>query len=852
MPPPAQHVRRGSVTSPLIRQHSGESSGQPTPPPTLLGNTAAFVSDDTAAGKAAAAQRASRRTATDALLASEATSAFVPIRDQPWYVKRLAEKYAFCQVLFHPADYATRYQRQKVLETRQRIEAAERRAKERANRPRGLQAASTRILIPGFQFGLPDYASLDYMLVPPEETSSAERTLSRQLGLFVLVHRRRSVHRLSLRIAKANLLRVGISKVRELVGSLLQLDHANVLRCLEVAEDDHYMYFLHEYGPFMTLENAVKTDRVEAWSEGQKANLMRECCAAMKHAAEAHDQHHNGLSLRHILLPATGDPKYGKVFGFGLAAVLQEGLLEKAFWPPEAHHLASGAAARRDEEWISGLPGHVRSAWDSWSVGSLIYVLIEGRLPVARGAEAAARLPFPSSFDALDPSVMVLVEALLCPQPNKRMGLDSAAKHCWFRQSWRGQTRTNGDDAVNSLEAFCTATPVHRAFGQFLVEFLAPRAIDRITSNFYSLDNDGDGTLNTADIETAARAANMENPKGAATEALKVWSSEALSLSQFAACMAEDTIDGKSLRLAFDSIDYDGSQVIIAAELLEVLQTYDSALKIEDVVRHIREGKAKVLGAAQEQTQELNFEEFERLFPRRVARLQDLERRAQNSRETAQDLREQFEGVRSEVEAWMRKLESACCSLEEFMTAEEPRFIQERNKVHDGVQSGIDAACQQLHAVPGPFHLPDERKKRQRSSRGSGSKTSNPEIVYGFSTFMQEIAMELNWPELLNEESANMARVIRKREASVMHNFDNTKARRCTETAVRKLHEVLKSSSSQLREYDAFVDILEREENAMPRMPASGRGLGRRVEPGTEDDLHLCPFKYLLCMGSST
>lgn len=765
---------------------------------------------------------------------------YVPIKDDPWYVKFLAEKFPFCQAVCTPADFATRRQRRKAEEQKERVLAAERRAKEDpgSGRTSRLKASPTGCLVAGFRFGLPDFESLEFGLVPPAEANFADGTVYRKLGLHLAIHKWKSIERLCLRYEKTRIPRSGADGVMDVVRRLLQCDHANILRCLEVAEDDTHLYFLHEHLPCVTLESALRKCQHQVWTESQKANLSREVCAALLHAVSSAGLNHLGLTLRHVLLPATesGDPKYAKVFGFGLLGTLIEDSGDRLCWPPEAHRLRITALQSKDNEWLLRLPGNLRGVWDSWSLGNIIYAIVDGRLPF-RGNQAfeAERLRFPVAFDAMERSAQTLVEALLCRSPMSRIQLADAMRHDWFR-SFSRKTLADSSRAFEKLHAWCSAKLANRLFGRFLTAFLDARAMRQVAQQFCAMDLDSDGLLSHHDLEVVARLAGMEEPKGAAEHVLEIFgcqSSQTLSLSRFAASLAEETIDSRGLRLAFESIDKDGSQQITPPELLQVLQSFDARLTFDEVVEHIGDVESKVAGTTSSDAQDhiLEFDEFAQLFPERVAVLEMLERRSQASRARAQDLSGRFTGVRGDAEAWVRSLDAALGSLVDLkeVAVEHFRGDEVRHEALDGIQGAIRLAHDRLHSIPGPHDLAEERRRRLKAKCSPRGKHLKPCLQYGFDTFLQDHGIEWQWPDLIKEETIHVSKVMKRKQAHALVETEYLMVYDCAEAVLGKVSEVLDWTRAQAGEYEAFSEVFDGAEGTMPRISMSGRGL---LQPG--------------------
>mmetsp|Transcript_75004 Transcript_75004/g.232811 ORF Transcript_75004/g.232811 Transcript_75004/m.232811 type:complete len:377 (+) Transcript_75004:1-1131(+) len=308
--------------------------------------------------------------------------------------------------------------------------------------------------------------------------------------------------------------------------------------------------------------------------------------------------------------------------------------------------------------------------------------------------------------------------------------------------------------------------------------------------------------------------------------------SDALAFSRFAESSSELAIDGRGLRLAFESIDNDGSEQITPPELFEALSQFDASLSMEQVVEYISKMELEVAGDVESpdaQDHVLDFSEFAHLFPQRMQRVRELESRWQAAREQVVDFSGRFVGLREGAADWVESLELVRRSLGELkgVAIEHFRANEVRHQAVDGLHDHLKSAHERLQSIPGPQQLADVEGKRGKASQ---ARASRKDFVLGFDSFLQDHGFEYRWPGLVAKEVRVLSRARAKKEKGELTETDYLRAYENADTAAMKLTEVLEWVRGQTCEYDAFVDVFDGIENRMPSISMSGRGLQKHAD----------------------
>jgi len=372
------------------------------------------------------------------------------------------------------------------------------------------------------------------------------------------------------------------------------------------------------------------------------------------------------------------------------------------------------------------------------------------------------------------------------------------------------------------------------------VKFLDDRNLRKITQSYYALDMDGDGIVSEKDLQAVAKM--LHKPKKSIDRLMYCLAppgASSISCWCFAETMAEDVIDGRALRLAFESIDQDGSQEITPPELFETLHPLNPELTLEQVIHHIGIVELNCASNMELHDHTLDFDEFCQLFPTRMQRVQELDRRGEEALMRSMELRTRFESVREVTWEWIHRLESVLQELNTLkgLAIEKFRGERARDDAVDSLRINLKLADTCFRHTPGPdgdLEAKHEASKRERAKRrhriaNGGGKRESDDVCLDFDNFLQNHAVNNDWLTLLTREANTLAKMKAKKEKQPLKEDDYFKAYKSADVAELKLHEVLAWSKTQVREYASFVEVLEVPESGLPRLPMSGRGLHSHV-----------------------
>eukprot|EP00931_Biecheleriopsis_adriatica_P015787 TRINITY_DN11869_c0_g1_i1.p1 TRINITY_DN11869_c0_g1~~TRINITY_DN11869_c0_g1_i1.p1 ORF type:complete len:912 (+),score=217.09 TRINITY_DN11869_c0_g1_i1:99-2834(+) len=731
--------------------------------------------------------------------------------EQPWYLASCLDQPS-CQRVFYPAEFATRHRREDASGHEEHHHHG------KDHHGHGEEGES---------FGLTDFAQAGFILEEADEVHWDDILVPNRLGLVQAIHRKTSIQRLCL-IKSKHELPPGTSpkEVRNLVRQLQRCDHTNILYLHEAFEDSANLYFMYEYYPCVTLQSMLET---HTWGQEDMVQIIRECCAATAHAVSC-NLLHLSWTLCHVLIASSQikKPLLCKVFGFGLMGVILNDSADHICWAPECieRYHQNGA-----NSFLQKVESSLRPLCDSWSLGTIVYSLISRRPPALSEQQAQTKKwAFTLAIDDVDPEAKSLIEGLMNSASERRLTPQKALHHEWIRRRWRPPL--GGQQVFCKLEDFCYTPLAKRLFGRFLTKFLDARHILQIAESFYALDLRGSGTLNLKELQIAARLAGR--PQSAADtvfEWLAVHGSQEISLWRFAETLAEDVIDGRALRHAFESLDDDGSEQVSAKELYDELVELDESITMDDVIEHI---EAAELGMDDDdeavQDHVIDYAEFVQLFPVRVKRMGEIKDRFTNSRATAEELANQFDDLQPLLDKWQSSLEATILTIADLSNKAVDNRNENAVEAAKGLKRQFVKIDEGLKTPPGPAD-PPEMIAKFKSGRAKNSIS-----VFGFNTYLQDFALVDSWNSLITVEMKALKQALTVNGKASSHHVDAWKAHDAADSVCLKTNGALARVKAQHEEYYSFADIFKSPEALMGPVHLSGRGLPLRAGEDDGDD----------------
>jgi len=280
---------------------------------------------------------------------------------------------------------------------------------------------------------------------------------------------------------------------------------------------------------------------------------------------------------------------------------------------------------------------------------------------------------------------------------------------------------------------------------------------------------------------------------------------------------------------------------------------------MEQIIEHIETAEQGVAGVEEEEKNEKNalaggaegakakapvepdhqidFDEFVCLFPVRVARLKALQDRIKHTMEHAAGVSKTFGFSGPEAHKWVATLEHEKQCIDKVANnCGKGESKEETEEAVKALKKHVHRVSEYLRHPPGPAdakHMAQLFQGTMKRSRGKTKKTDKD--FYGWDSFMQDQAVKEFWGNLVQDEMRLLRQAYIKDTKNGDH-VDHMKANDAAETVTVKLADVISWATSQIEEYESFVEVLADVEKPMPFITFSSRGLQKHGEDDGDDD----------------
>lgn len=227
------------------------------------------------------------------------------------------------------------------------------------------------------------------------------------------------------------------------ISIMRMLDHANIIKLLEIYEDDRHMFLVLEYCSGGELLDYLLSQH--HLSEKEAAHIMHEMMTAIEYL---HNQHisHRDLKLQNFMFDRKGPEAVLKLIDFGLSAqcTSDESSFKTIVGSPL--YIAPEILAKKSYDY----------SCDLWSLGVILYILLSGQPPFKGSTNHEVFLNISNcnldveggiwgniSYEAKD-----LIKCLLKADPKERISINKALEHSWFKKMQKMETN------LNSIKSF--------------------------------------------------------------------------------------------------------------------------------------------------------------------------------------------------------------------------------------------------------------------------------------------------------------------------------------------------------------------------------------------------------------
>ena len=303
-----------------------------------------------------------------------------------------------------------------------------------------------------------------------------------------------------------------IDVLKREVELLRECDHPNIIKLIEVHEDQKYLHLITELCTGGELFDRIieKTQSAEGhFSERDAANLVRCILDAI---AYCHDQKgivHRDLKPENFLFSSKDEDAIIKIIDFGLSRHddMKAGIMNTKVGTP--YYVAPEVLNRE----------YTKSC-DIWSIGVITYILLCGYPPFYGDTDnqifdsvRTGRFDFPSpDWDGISDSAKDFICSMLRRDPQKRISAAKGLEHTWIKEmageanaSRKGHRRQRTSIAIAPQSiAFIKYRDMHKLKKAALGWLATNSTNDDLTALkevFKKIDVNNDGTITLEELD---------------------------------------------------------------------------------------------------------------------------------------------------------------------------------------------------------------------------------------------------------------------------------------------------------------------------------------------------------------
>lgn len=250
-----------------------------------------------------------------------------------------------------------------------------------------------------------------------------------QFGLVKLATHKKTGKKVAIKtVHKKDMKPIEIYQQRREIDVLKMSQHPNIVGLIDLFENSDYYYIVLEYMQGKDLFDYIQYRSFKI-NEHRVKQLAYQIGIALKFLHN-YGIVHRDLKLENVMMSDNGETAVPKLVDFGLAKMI--GPNEKADEPFGTLGYVAPEVLKKEPYSFS---------CDLWSYGCIIYALLSGSLPFDHESQKEtikmtleSRLEFDlACWDKVSETCKDLLTRLLIKDPKKRITLDDALDHAWYK-----------------------------------------------------------------------------------------------------------------------------------------------------------------------------------------------------------------------------------------------------------------------------------------------------------------------------------------------------------------------------------------------------------------------------------
>lgn len=385
------------------------------------------------------------------------------------------------------------------------------------------------------------------------------------------------------------------------------LDHPNIIKLYEIYEDEQYVHLVMEYCSGGDVSERIINDG--NFSESNAAVIMEKLLCAVDYL-HSHNVSHRDLKAENFLYENEDKNSEIKIADFGMSVKFGNNLRMKSL-AGTPYYLAPEV-----------LKGSYTKSCDVWSLGVFLYFILSGSHPF-KGFEleeifekiTAGKVRFEGkNWSEISHHATDLISKMLTVDPRKRVTIQVALGHPWFKSHKSKQTEPVPFYIFNSLKQYKAQSKLFQEALKVMVRNLSSDEISELRKWFITIDKNKSGTITASELEEAMK---MSGYSIAEEEMKKILvnigylGEGIINYSDFliATLDKKKLLDEEVLWESFKFFDVDNDGIISITDLLNAFKKAGKEFTENELMTLMAEGKLEKL-------ENIGFDAFKEIMER--------------------------------------------------------------------------------------------------------------------------------------------------------------------------------------------------------------------------------------------
>jgi calcium-dependent protein kinase len=287
-----------------------------------------------------------------------------------------------------------------------------------------------------------------------------------------------------------------IQSIKREIDILRSLDHPNIVKYFETYEDENYLHIVMEYIPGDNLFQVLTEKLNRKLTERQISKIMSCLLKAVLFL------HHNGIIHRdikpeNIVFLEPNNFNALKLIDFGLS--IQQNAKKDNRRVGTPYYMAPEMVR-----------GNFNYASDVWSIGVILFIMVTGKQPFRgrskkevfdkiKNGDYDKNILFKSKCSK---EVKDLIRKMLVNEHNKRITVECALEHIWFKQFEinKNINLVVDQEIIKSLKQFQYQNLFQKEIRFYLAKLCSDKEIIKLKHAFLAIDKDNSGEIEYEEI----------------------------------------------------------------------------------------------------------------------------------------------------------------------------------------------------------------------------------------------------------------------------------------------------------------------------------------------------------------